>query len=181
MKCKPISFRLACPKLDSGTPEGAGGSASDANVQELSCFCCQQGYKPQIRLMNRVVGREPGGSTSIHYNSYTTTQALPEPGGSQISSLHSKHCTFQEVSRGHPALCYFLSLSLTLSLVAFHFCSFLSLPAHTIPVLSSFLHPPLPIPKSLHFTLCSHLFGYSQHRVPKIHQAERLRHSPLLP
>lgn len=38
------------------------------NVQEmLSCFCGWQGYAPQIRLMNRVVSREPGGNISIRY------------------------------------------------------------------------------------------------------------------
>lgn len=61
-------------------------SPSDVNVQDLSCFCGWQGYKPQIRFMNRVVSREPAGSISIHYLLYTTTQALPEPGGSQIFS-----------------------------------------------------------------------------------------------
>lgn len=134
-------------------------------------------HKPQIRLVNRVVSREPGGifpSITFYYIPTKVTQALTEPRESQIAPLHSKHCNFQEVSWGHPAQSYFLPPSLTLSLRALHCCSFLSLPAHTIPILGSFLHPPLPVPKSLYLMICSHLLGYSQHRVPKIHPAERL-------
>lgn len=134
-------------------------------------------YKPQIRLVNRAVSREPGGifpSITFYYIPTKVTQALTEPRESQIAPLCSKHCNFQGVNWGHPAQSYFLPLSLRLSLRALHCCSFLSLPAHTIPILGSFLHPPLPVPKSLCLMICSHLLGYSQHHVPKIHQAARL-------
>lgn len=107
---------------------------------------------PRPDLGNRVVSREPGGifpSITFYYIPSKVTQASTEPRESQIAPLHSKHGNFQQVSWGHPAQSYFLPPSLMLSLRALQCCSCLSLPAHTIPNLGSFLHPPLPVPKSL--------------------------------
>lgn len=123
-----------------------GNSSAVRVSQRLSL--CSAVTNPRPALVNRAVSREPGGifpSIAFYYIPTKATQALPEPRESQIAPL----CNFHGVSWGHPAQSYFLPLSLMLSLRALHCCSFLSLPAHTIPILGSFLHPPLPVPKSV--------------------------------
>lgn len=158
-----------------GEPRKCRGNSSAVKVSGMLSLCSAV-INPRPDLGNRVVSREPGGifpSITFYYIPSKVTQASTEPRESQIAPLHSKHCNFQQVSWGHPAQSYFLPPSLMLSLRALHCCSCLSLPAHTIPNLGSFLHPPLPVP-NLCLMICSHLLGYSQHHVPKIHQAERL-------
>lgn len=119
-----------------------GNSSTVRGSQMLSL--CSAVTSPRPALVNRVASREPGGifpSTAFYYILTKVTQ----PRVTQITPL----CNFRGVSWGHPAQSYFLPLSLMLSLRALHCCSFLSLPAHTIPNLGSFLHPPLPVPKSV--------------------------------
>lgn len=123
MKCKPTSFRLACPKLDSGNP-----GAAEAPVMLM---CKIWAASVVGRVINPRSDSWTGWSAENQQAVFPSItfyipplrhcQSLEDP----KSSLHSRHCTFQEVSWGHPALCYFLSLSLNAASCSF---SFLLLP-----------------------------------------------------
>lgn len=99
--------------------------------------------------LNRVVSGEPGGNNSIRYpllyhhpRRFRHCQSPENP----TSLLSIANTELLRSQLGPPCSVLFSLPSLTLSLVALHFCSFLSPPAHTILVLGSFLHPPLPMP-----------------------------------
>lgn len=152
-------------------------------MSQVGCFPPYQTVKMPLSFpahpkgLNRVVSGEPGGNNSIRYpllyhhpRRFRHCQSPEDP----TSLLSIANTELLRSQLGPPCSVLFslpvthtVSCSSSFLLLPFPSCSHYSCTRQLPP-------PTSPHAKSLHLMPCSHLLGYSQHHVPKIHQAERL-------